>query len=400
MPLGELRISQSEHKGRIEKIRDRMRRSKIDALYLTNPTRILYATGFAHISTERPVALVIPRDAPLFFMGPHLEYDHIREECKLADEVYVYPDYPGKTHPIRLFAKFMRQRGLSSSTIASDSMEGAAGGYGYRGPALRDIMSKAKFVDGKDIVDTLRLVKSNQEISLLRESAKWSEIAHDILLESLRPGMHDAILAMKSSYEALEKMLRRLGQRYLQLRIALSPLVVGFRGQIGPNSAIPHAVYTKNKIRKGDVLVSEAGVEIGGYTSELERTVVIGKPSTRARRYFEAMLRAQDRALETFKPGVAGSKVDEAANESIRQSGLSEAARHHTGHGIGLEGHEPPWLDPGDRTIMKTGMVFSCEPGLYVPGYGGFRHSDTVVITAKRMDMITHYPRDLEQLTI
>ena len=400
MPSGELRISQSEHKSRIEKIRETMSRSRIDALYLTNPTRILYATGFAHISTERPLALVIPRGSPLFFMGPHLEYDHIREECTLADEVYTYPDYPGKTHPIRLFAKFMKQRGLSSARIATDSMEGAGGGYGYRGPSIRDIMSQAKFIDGQGSVDTLRLVKSSQEIRLLRESAKWSEVAHDILLENLHPGLHDAIVAVKSSYEALEKMLKKLGQQYLQLKIALSPLVVGFRGQVGASSAIPHAVYCKNKIRKGDILVSEAGVEVGGYTSELERTVVIGKPSTRAVRYFEAMLRAQDKALGSFKAGVVCNKVDWAAAESIRQSGLLEAARHHTGHGIGLEGHEPPWLDPGDSTIMKSGMVFSCEPGLYVPGYAGFRHSDTVVITKTGMDMITHYPRGLEELTI
>lgn len=400
MPSAELKISQAEHKSRIQKIQNRMRRSRIDALYLTNPTRILYTTGFAHISTERPVALVIPRDSPLFFMGPHLEYDHIREECKLADEIYVYPDYPGKIHPIRLFAKFMGQRGLSSARIATDSMEGAAGGYGYRGPALRDLMSRAKFIDGRDIVDSLRLVKSTPEIGLLRESAKWSELAHDILLDNLRPGMHDAIVAVKSSYEALERMLKKLGQRYLQLKIALSPLVVGFRGQVGAASAIPHAVYSKNKIRKGNVLVSEAGVEVGGYTSELERTVVIGKPSPRAKRYFEAMLRAQDKALESFRPGVGVSKVDGAAAESIKQSGFSDAARHHTGHGIGLEGHEPPWLDPGDRTIMKSGMVFSCEPGLYVPGYAGFRHSDTVAITKRGMDLITHYPRGLEDLTI
>ena len=400
MPSNELRISVAEHKSRIEKIRDRMRRGRVDALYLTNPTRILYTTGFSHISTERPLAVVIPLDSPIFFMGPRLEYEHIREECKLAEEVYVYPDYPGRTHPIRLFAKFMGQRGVSSGKIATDSMQGAAGGYGYLGPALRDVMSKARFVDGRYLVDEPRLVKSSQEIRLLRESAKWSEIGHDLLLEDLKPGMHDAVLAVRSSHGALIRMLKKLGSRYVQLKIGLSPMVVGFRGQIGKGSAIPHAVYTKNKIRRGDILVSEAGVEIGGYTSELERTIVVGKPTARARRYFEAMVKAQDAALKTFKHGRRVGNVDEAAARSIGQSGLSEAIRHHTGHGIGLDGHEPPWLDPGDRTVMKSGMVFSCEPGLYVPGYAGFRHSDTLAVTTKGIDMITHYPRSIEELTL
>jgi len=184
------------------------------------------------------------------------------------------------------------------------------------------------------------------------------------------------------------------------LKIALSPVVVGIRGQVGVNSAIPHAVYTKNKIRRGDVLVTEAGVEMGGYTSELERTVIVGKPGSRAKRCFEAMLKAQNAALNEFRPGITCNRIDQAASKSIEDSGLMDGHRHHTGHGIGLDGHEPPWLDPGDRTVIREGMVFSCEPGLYYPGYAGFRHSDTVVITKKGMDFVTHYPRELEELTI
>jgi Xaa-Pro aminopeptidase len=400
MATDEMKITTAEHKSRIDKIQKQLRRRSIDALYLTNSTRILYSTGFAHISTERPLAAVIPNDDPPFFMAPHLEYDHIRQECPLASDVLTYPDYPGKTHPMRLFARFMAQKGLASSRIATDSAEGAAGGYGYRGPALRDLMRQAKFIEGREVVDKLRLMKSRQEIQLLRESAKWSEIAHDILLENTVAGLHDAVVAVKSSYDSLARMLRKLGRSYVQFKIALSPVVVGFRGQVGGNSAIPHAVYTKNKIRRGGVLVTEAGVEMGGYTSELERTVIVGKPSSRAKRCFEAMLKAQNAALNEFRPGIPCSRIDEAARKSIEDSGLMDGHRHHTGHGIGLDGHEPPWLDPGDRTVIREGMVFSCEPGLYYPGYAGFRHSDTVVITKKGMDFVTHYPRALEELTI
>src|SRR6266566_366631 len=400
MAADELKISTGEHKNRIAKIQNTLRKNRIEALYLTNSTRILYSTGFAHISTERPLAAVIPNEKPPFFMAPHLEYDHIREECPLADEVLTYPDYPGEMHPMRVFAKFLAQKALASSRIATDSAEGAAGGYGYRGPSLRDLMGRAKFIDGRDIVDKLRLIKSRQEIRLLRESAKWSEVAHEILLENTHSGLHDSLVAVKSSYDALARMLKKLGQSYVQLKIALSPVVVGFRGQVGANSAIPHAVYTMNKIRRGDVLVTEAGVEVGGYTSELERTVIVGKPSSRAKRCFEAMLKAQDAALKEFRPGIRCSRIDQAARKSIEDSGLIDGHRHHTGHGIGLDGHEPPWLDPGDSTVIREGMVFSCEPGLYFPGYAGFRHSDTVVIMKRGMDFVTHYRRELEELTI
>ncbi len=400
MSPDDLTISAVEHQGRIERIRAQMKRNKIDALYLTSPTRILYTTGFAHISTERPLAVVIPSEGSLFLMGPLLENEHVREESRLLDEVYSYPDYPGKIHPMRYFAKFLAKKGLAASRIATDSMDGAAGGWGYRGPSLKDLMAKAKFVDGRDIVDRLRLVKSKQEIRLLRESAKWSEVAHDILLDNVKPGSHDALIGLKASYQALVKLLNRLGRHYRQLKVGLSPVIVGFRGQVGAGSAIPHAVFSKNKIRRGDVLVTEAGVEVGGYTSELERTIIVGKPTSKAKKYFEAMLVAQDAALKEFRSGIPCDRVDGAAQKALESAGLSECLRHHTGHGIGLDGHEPPWLDPGDRTVMREGMVFSCEPGLYIPGYAGFRHSDTITITKTGMDLITRYRRDIEELTI
>src|SRR5881397_1726910 len=153
MAPDELKISTEEHENRIAKIQNQLRRNRIDALYLTNSTRILYTTGFSHVSTERPLAAVIPDEGLPCFMAPRLEYDHIRQECSLAGDVMTYPDYPGKIHPMRLFANFMGEKGLASSRIATDSLEGAAGGFGYRGPALRDLMRRAKFVDGRDIVD-------------------------------------------------------------------------------------------------------------------------------------------------------------------------------------------------------------------------------------------------------
>ncbi len=400
MASGELVISESEHKARIEKIRAVLRRRRLRALYLTSPTRVLYATGFAHITTERPLALVIPVDGPLFVMGPRLEYDHIRRDCRLIERVHTYPDYPGTEHPMRQFAKFLSSEGLSGSRIATDFLPGSAGGYGYRGPPITDLMKTTEFYEDKDMVDRMRLVKSRRELELLRESAKWSQVAHDILLENVGPGVSDVVAGLKASQETFARMLRRLGGRYRQLKWGLSPVIVGFRGQVGAESAIPHAVFTKHKIRKGDVLVTEAGVEVGGYVSELERTVIVGKPSTRARKYFQSMLKAQEAALKAFKPGVTCSRVDEAARKSVEADGFGECLRHHVGHGIGLDGHEAPWLDPGEKTVMKPGMVFSCEPGLYLPGYAGFRHSDTVEITRNGMSFITEYPRDLEHLTV
>src|SRR5437899_12883457 len=125
-------------------------------------------------------------------------------------------------------------------------------------------MGRAKFIDGRDIVDKLRLIKSRQEIRLLRDSAKWSEVAHDMLLENTRAGLHDSLVAVKSSYDALARMLKKLGQSYVQLKIALSPVVVVFSGQVVAISAIPHAVYAIYNILTGEYLVDDAGYDAGG----------------------------------------------------------------------------------------------------------------------------------------
>ena len=395
----ELVISRSEYEGRISRIRSTLRKRKLRGLYLTNPTRILYLTGFAHISTERPISVVVPVEGPIFLMAPQLEFDHAKQESPIIEEVYPYPDYPGVLHPIRHFVNVLKKNGLSRTNIATDSLDGAAGGWGYRGPSLKDLMPEARFSNGKDIVDKMRLVKSRQELHLLRESAKWSQVAHDILLDKVAPGASDLLIGLRASEEALVRMLRKIGGTYRQMKWGLSPVIVGFRGQVGPESAIPHAVFTKRKIRKGDVLVTEAGVEVGGYTSELERTVVVGKPSLRTREYFDVMLKAQTAALKVFKAGIECRRVDEVARSTVEAEGLGGCLRHHAGHGIGLDAHEPPWLDPGEQTVMRPGMVFSCEPGLYVPGYAGFRHSDTIEVTKDGMTFITEYPRELDDLT-
>src|SRR5712691_12868452 len=158
MVPGDLVISSAEHKSRIKKIRDQLKRSRCAALYLTNPTRILYTTGFSHISTERSLALVIPQEGSIFMMGPLLEEDHVKHDSSLIEEFFSYPDYPGTTHPIRHFVNVLRQKGLTASKIATDSVDGAAGGWGYRGPSLRDLLQQSRMVDGRDLVDSLRWV--------------------------------------------------------------------------------------------------------------------------------------------------------------------------------------------------------------------------------------------------
>jgi Xaa-Pro aminopeptidase len=163
---------------------------------------------------------------------------------------------------------------------------------------------------------------------------------------------------------------------------------------------MPHSIGIGKTIEEGDVLVTGAGCDIGGYYSELERTMIVGCPTAKQTRLFNVMVKAQDAAIEALGPGVKCADVDKAANRVLHDAGHKDLIRHHTGHGIGLQGHEPPWLDQGNQAELRPGMVVSIEPGIYELGYAGFRHSDTALITGDGYELITYYPRDLESLTI
>ncbi|MFQ5951097.1 MAG: M24 family metallopeptidase [Candidatus Geothermarchaeales archaeon] len=396
--LKEYRISSKEHRLRIARVREELEKRNLDALYITNPTSILYTTGFSHIATERPAAVVIHRQG-VCYLGPVIEIDHIPMKTNLISEFKTYLDYPGERHPIDRFVRFLKELGLRGKRIGTENLSGASGGWGYAGPSLAKKMKGTAFIEARDIIAEMRIVKSEEELRLLKESGKWTVRAHQLLKKHIAPGKHDIEVAAKTTTEASREMIRELGSNYTPFRSDM-PIQAGFRGQVGPMSAIPHAISTSRPMRRGNVLGSGAGADVGGYSAELERTWIIGSPTPKQKRLFENMLVAQQAALDAFRPGARCGDVDKAARRIIKKSGCENFMRHHTGHSIGLDPHEPPWIDIGDRRIMREGMVFSCEPGIYVRGYAGFRHSDTVIVTQDGSEIITPFPRDLESLII
>ena len=392
-------ISESEYRSRIEHVRKALARRKLAALYLTNTASMFYLTGYSFIATERPLALVIPLDGKIAFMGPLLERSNIPLKTGIIEDVRTYLDYPGEKHPIDHFAEFLRDMGLAKKRIGIDNKAGSSAMWGYQGPPIVKKLSEAKFKDAKDLVPSMRLIKSPSEMALMRESARWANLALTLLHEGIAEGSWDVEVALAASLKASSIMKKTLGPDYEPLRSS-TPVSAGFRGQIGEMSAIPHALATKRMIRRGDVIGAGATADIGGYYCELERTLIFGEPTAKQKRYFEAMVKAQEAAFNALKPGARCSDVDRATCDVFKNAGLSHLVLHHTGHGLGLEEHEPPFLDVGSRQPLRAGMVVSCEPGIYEFGYAGFRHSDTVLITEDGPETLTYYPRDLETLTI
>ncbi|MEM4482503.1 MAG: Xaa-Pro peptidase family protein [Candidatus Methanomethylicia archaeon] len=396
--MGRYAISWKTHEKRMNYIRKELEKRECKAMILFTPLNVFYLVGYTIISTERPTALILPvDDEPILFI-PRLEEDHSKFRVPHIKKRIVYFEYPGVEHPMKVLARGLEELKLGDKKIAVDA-PGYPGIMGYVGPSLGEVLPTVKIENLGKIISDMRIIKDEEELSLIRESAKWGNLAHKLLQEYVYPGALEIEVAARASFEASLAMIKALGPEFEPG--TMLPASAGFRGQIGVYSAYPHMLASSIVIREGDVLVTGAGARIGGYNSELERTMIVGKPNDKQIKYFNIMLKAQQASLDAFKPGVKCSDVNKAAFKVFKEEGVpSEYILHRVGHGIGLQGHEPPWIEDGDQTILKPGMVFSCEPGIYIPGFAGFRHSDTVIITDDGVEIVTFYPRDIDSLTI
>ncbi len=390
-------ISREEHVRRLGDARRELERRDLNGLVLFNPIQIFYLTGFSFIATERPIAFVVAQERTALFL-PRLEEEHVVEHA-IVDQVVAYPEYPSDVHPMRRLADLLTELGLARGRLGADG-EGYPGVMGYRGSRLGEVLPGCTIQVVRDLIEDMIKIKSAEEVALIRESARWGNLAHAYLQEYTRPGAVESEVGLRASHDATAAMIRALGPEYRPLSWTFPGAHAGFRGQVGKQSAIPHAMTTNARIQIGDVLVTGAAASVGGYISELERTMVVGSPAVEQQRFFSLMLGAQETAFQTIRPGRPCAEVDRAVRAYFERHDLMPYWRHHVGHALGIGIHEAPFFDIGDNTEIRPGMVFSVEPGIYVPDFAGFRRSDTVLVTDGGIELLTHYPRDLASLTI
>jgi Xaa-Pro dipeptidase len=390
-----MKIQEREYRERTARLAAYAREQGLDGVALFDPAYVLYYVGFAFVPTERPMAFVLNADAEGGMLVPRLEREHAQANA-LVSEVADYPEYPGEAHPSEALRSLLGKLGLER--VGADH-DGYPWVLGYRGPTLTDLLGAAP-VKITAFVEDQMAIKSPAEIELIRESAKWGNLAHVLLQRYTRPGLTEVEVSQRATNEATLAMLDAIGPIYRAQNAFFEGASAGYRGQIGRNAAIPHSLTANIAFREGDVLVTGASAPVWGYLSELERTMVIGEPAAEQRVMFDHMVALQDIAFEAIKPGARCSDVDRAVRAYYDEHGLWDYWKHHVGHCIGLRYHEGPFLDIGDDTEIEPGMVFTVEPGLYAAGLGGFRHSDTVVVTEDGVEFLTYYPRDLDSLTL
>ncbi|MCO5177107.1 MAG: Xaa-Pro peptidase family protein [Thermomicrobiales bacterium] len=394
--MAHIRLPDNEYIERRAKILETIGQRGMTGLVLFNPNKVGYFSRFTFIQTERPMAYVLTANHSGLLI-PMLEREHA-EEYAMVDTILPYPEYPGERHPLEYLKDLLIDMGLQNAQIGVDS-DGYGQVYGYRGPKVSELLPDATVTSVNDDIEYMQMLNTEAELDLIRESCKWGNLAHQYLQEFSEVGVGESDIALRASLKASLEMMQELGSEYRPMTMGL-PASAGFRGQVGKDSALPHAISSNVKLQKGDVLVTGAGAAVWGYGSELERTMVMGEPSKEQETYFNHMFTLQTLAMDAIKPGVTCASVDREVMRYYREHNLMDTWRHHSGHAKSQLIHEAPFLDVGDERMIEVGMVFTVEPGIYVPGFGGFRHSDTVAVTETGIEMLTFYPRDLASLTI
>jgi Xaa-Pro aminopeptidase len=250
-------------------------------------------------------------------------------------------------------------------------------GYDHLGGGfIRKIRSftPASYRELPDLVQEIRKIKSNEEIRLLKKSAKMAAKGMRVAAEMIEIGRTELEVAAEAEYA-----MRRAGSEGVPF-----PTIIAS----GKNSWLVHATATAKKLRGGELIVVDLGAFYEGYASDMTRTFAL-KPTPKQRRLFDRTKRAQERGIKKVKDGVAASAVDDVARKSLLKAGYSRYSPHGTGHGIGIEIHEPPSLMPDSKDVLKARMVITVEPGAYVPGVGGSRWEDMLLVTKRGHELLT-----------
>jgi Xaa-Pro dipeptidase len=388
-------ISLSELVRRQENIREVMMELNLDGVCIFSPMRNFYFSGFHHLATERPVALVIPAQGNMALMVPSLEEENIPERTPHIKEIKAYREYPGQKHPMMYLKDLLIEKGLLGKRLGIDS-DGWGGGWGYRGPSLAEISPKTELINIRDVIDKMRVIKSSEELDLIRISAYFANTIHGLLMRNIEIGQTEIEICLRTNLEMARFETSSYGETWEPL--SGSGTSIGITS--GWKTARNHRATGARKIRQGDVILTEAAPSVGGYMCELERMLIVGKPTEKHKLYFDLEIKAQDVAFNAIRPGRKCSDVERDVNKFLEENGILQLTRTHIGHSIGIDPHELPFLDEGDDSLIQPGMVFCVEPCLFIPGFAGFRHSDTVMVMQDSIERITTFPRDLNSLTI
>ena len=360
-------MTHTAHNLLISRVREWLIEAGLDAAYLTDPVTVAHLTGLRVDPFERLMAVAVTRTEATLVL-PAIEQD---KAAAAARGVRLAPWADGQD-PYALVTAALSGAGTIAVEKRHISLEAAETLLARTGLSRLD--------DAGPWMRSLRRLKTEREIALLAEAAKITDDITERVMAEIRVGMTEAEIARR-----IDSMIEEAGARPSFSTIVLS----------GPNSALPHGVPGPRRLVPGDLVLIDFGAAHEGYCADTTRVAVVGDPDERQREMHDLVARAQRQAVATIRAGVTVGAVDAAARDIISDAGHGPLFFHRTGHGLGLQAHEEPNLDPGSDRVLEAGAVVTVEPGVYLPGWGGIRIEDDVVVEAGGARLLTTADRSL-----
>lgn len=363
---------------RMNRIAGQVAASGLAAAALIPSPNFIWATGLKKHLNERPTVLIIRADGTAAMIAAAFEMASVREAFPDI-ETFPYRDNPALWN--EAFAEAGKRLGLTGKTIGVEPLHFRFLESSFLSKNIPDV----RLVGAVDLFSTLRIRKTAEELDKIRRAARIAEAALEDTLPLIRPGIREI--------EISEALIGNMIRRGSEIELPFAPIIGS-----GPNSADPHAAVSEREVQSGEFLLIDWGARYGGYCSDLTRTFAVGEVSTEMARVYETVLAANRAAADSARPGVRAGDVDGAARDTIRDAGYGEYFTHRLGHGLGMECHEYPYMFAENNAALEPGMVFTDEPGIYLPGKFGVRIEDDLVVTETGCEALTRFPRELRVL--
>ena len=360
---------------RFDQLNASLRTSGLDAVILNPGPTLTHLTGLHFHLMERPVVLLFAKDQNPAIVLPELELQKVAS-LPYPLQVFAYPENPSEWDSA--FRKATQALGLDGKRIGVEPRQ-------LRLLEFRHVKAgapEADYPDASDVLSSLRLRKDQVEVDAMRRAVRIAQEALEATIPLIKIGMTEKEL----SSELVVQLLKQGSEP----EMPFAPIVSG-----GPNAANPHASPSERKLQVGDLLVFDWGATYDGYISDLTRTFAVGEVDDEYKKIHEIVQEANAAGRAAGKPGVPCADVDKAARDVIEKAGYGVYFTHRTGHGIGMEGHEEPYMRGDNMQLLEPGMAFTVEPGIYLPNRNGVRIEDNVVITQSGADVLSDMPREM-----
>jgi Xaa-Pro dipeptidase len=362
------------NENRLDRLIEQTLAHGLDGIALVPGPNMVYVSGIHSHLSERPLVLFLPADDAPAIITPILEAMKARDVGIPDERIYAWSDEEGY---MGAFQQACAQLELSDYLLGVEALHMRV----LEMELLQRLAPGLKFVHAEPIVSVLRISKDETEIEAMKRATNVAETAMKRIIPRIKIGMSEKQVAAM-----LTQALMDAGAE----SIAFGPIV-----SAGPNGASPHAVPTDRALQAGDLLVIDWGAYVDGYPSDITRTFAVGEIEPELKRIYNTVKLANQQGKLAARPGATGEDIDRAAREVIDEAGYGEYFIHRTGHGLGLEVHEPPYMIEGNSERLPLGAVFTVEPGIYISGKGGVRIEDNIVVTAEGHHCMTTFSRDL-----